>query len=48
VSRFDAPRFALADRLEFGHGALHSVAASPDGLTAAAGTGHGTAVLFDL
>lgn len=48
VSRFDAPRFGLGERLEFGHGALHSVAVSPDGLTAAAGTGHGTAVLFDL
>ena len=48
VSRFAAPRYALAERLEFGHGALHSVAVSPDGLTAAAGTGGGTAVLWDL
>ncbi len=48
VSRFDAPRYTLAERLEFGHGALHSVAVAPDGLTAAAGTGHGAVLLFDL
>ena len=48
VSRFDAPRYGLGERLEFGHGALHSVAVSPDGLTAAAGIGHGAVLLFDL
>ena len=48
VCRFDAHTFALADRLAWGLGPLHSVAVAPDGLTAAAGGDAGRVVVWDL
>jgi WD40 repeat protein len=48
VYRFAVPGYARAERLDFGHGPVYSLAVAPDGLTAAAGTAAGTAVLWDL
>ena len=48
VCRFDTTDFALADRLAWGLGPLHSVAVAPDGLTAAAGGDAGRVVVWDV